>query len=113
MATDEKTSRREYYRVTVPESEYVTLKTDDAEYRVVEISENGIRFESNSCLPADEWVRGTIFYGQGESIQVTSQVLRCDKGKRSGWEIVVSVLNLMMPDVVAFQSYLVRRYGLA
>ncbi len=111
MSNEDQTARREFYRVSVPEAEWVTLKTDSGDFRVREISENGIRLESNKEWEPEQWIRGQIEFEPGKSISVASQVLRCEENSKGGWIVVATVHNLLFAEVVSFQSSLVRRYG--
>jgi hypothetical protein len=105
-------ARREFFRVSVPESENMTLATDSETYRVAEISERGIRIESSEALAIDQWIQGTITYDQDKSFEVAGKVIRIAPSGKSKWTVVVAEpLNLSMPHVIAFQSYLVRKYG--
>lgn len=111
MSTNDESSRREYFRVQVPDAELIELKSDKREYRVLEISEHGVKLACTEEHHPEWWIRGTMTYDLDRSMRIISQVMRCDSNSDGTYTIVARVFNLTMAEVVAFQTYLVRRYG--
>lgn len=110
--SSEEVARREYFRVSVPEAEYIAFETDIGTFRVLEISERGIKLDSDQELEMGQWLRGKILFDEDQSFKVSSKVLRVSKTDQPNhWAIVAEAMNLPMTKVVSFQSYLVRTYG--
>jgi len=108
----EEVARREFFRVSVPEAEYIPFETDIGTFRVLEISERGIKLDSDQELNLEQWLRGKILFDEDQSFKVSSQVIRVSQSDQPNhWAVVAKAMNLPMSRVVAFQSYLVRTYG--
>ena len=108
----EETARREFFRVSVPEAEFIPFETDIGTFRVLEISERGIKLDSDRELNLEQWLRGKIVLDDDQAFNVSSQVIRVSRSDQPNhWAVVVEAMNLPMSRVVAFQSYLVRTYG--
>ena len=108
----EETARREFFRVSVPEAEFIPFETDIGTFRVLEISERGIKLDSDRELNLEQWLRGKIVFDDDQAFNVSSQVIRVSRSDQPNhWAVVAEAMNLPMSRVVAFQSYLVRTYG--
>lgn len=110
--SSEEVARREYFRVSVPEAEFIAFETDIGTFRVLEISERGIKLDSDQELTMGQWLRGKVYFDEDQSFKVSSKVIRVSKTDQPNhWAIVAEAMNLPMNKVVSFQSYLVRTYG--
>jgi hypothetical protein len=72
-------SRREYFRLPYPISTGAVLKIGDANYKVDEISERGLRVVTGvGRFPVDARVQGVLALTAGLSCPVSGKVLRVD-----------------------------------
>lgn len=112
MELKEVEERRKFYRVAIPNIEFVQLVCEHGNFRVTEISEQGIKFEADKELKVNKWLYGKVEYGENQSMMIYAQILRVAESNIQGqWTTVGKVINLPMSDVVAFQGYLIRTYG--
>src|SRR5438552_2054468 len=105
MSTD---NRRNFYRLNYPEAYHPKLRMNGANYRVLDLSEQGLRFHmgtaSGSVHLQDEVV-GTLNFTDGESFIIRGNVSRVNEGEIS--------VNLKVPialrKIMAEQRILIEK----
>ena len=110
-------SNREFFRVIIPDPEFVYLQFEQTQFRVREISEEGIRFESDTGFSYENWLPAFLVVDPTERWPLSIQLLRQERVTEgnsscgSAYEVVVRVANLPLSHVVALQSKYLRTYA--
>jgi PilZ domain len=68
--------RRKSVRVTYAPDRKPVLKVGENEFEVADISEMGLRFFNDRKIEFGHWVRGTVKFLCGESIEVEGMIVR-------------------------------------
>ena len=72
-------TRREYFRLPYPVSTGAVLAMDNANYKVDELSERGIRIITGvGRFPVDSRIEGNLILTSGQRFSVVGTVLRVD-----------------------------------
>ena len=78
MARGSQDDRRDHYRLGYPEAERPTVRINDVDYLVADLSEGGARIllAGGPGLPQDERFAGTVLFPDGEAVPIEGVVLR-------------------------------------
>jgi len=100
--------RRRFYRIKYPLIERPTITVDKKEYKVIDISEGGVKFFSPvTSFKVSEYIKGLIKFHDGEVMPVEGHVLRL-QNKR-----VIILLDRKIPlqRILKEQRYLIKKYA--
>ena len=84
---------RKYFRLEYPPDEYPVIRIGRNPFPVLDISERGIRILNASQARFAEWIRGTITFFDGESIDLEGRIV-WEKNGQIGIQIVVTPIPL-------------------
>ena len=78
MARDLQDDRRGHYRLRYPEAERPTVRINDLDYLVADLSEEGARIllTGSPGLHQDERFAGAVLFPDGEAVPIEGVVLR-------------------------------------
>ena len=81
MVDSPQNEKRSYYRLKYPKTEQPTIRINDREFPVIEISEKGIKVSLTRefSTESDEFISAVIEFQDGESISIEGVVLRRDE----------------------------------
>ena len=98
--------RRRYFRLEYPPDERPELIIGKKTFQVLDISERGVRFVNDEDARFAEWVKGTITFHDGVSIEVEGKIV---------WEhademgIQISIAPIPPGRVLQEQRYLIAK----
>jgi len=72
--SDRINDKREYYRLVYLEEERPVLKIGRHAFRVMDISQGGLRFLNPKTVRLDEWVKGKLSLSCGEIIPLEGRI---------------------------------------
>lgn len=100
--------RREFFRLPYPTTEQPVLVAGDAEHKVVEIAESGIRVVLNPGIALDvgDIVSGSILFHDEQTEAVSGRVLRLD----ASHAVVQLTRGISQHRVMQEQAYLRKKY---
>ena len=98
--------RRRYFRLEYPPNECPQLRIGKKTFRIVDISERGIRFVNDINARFAEWVRGVIIFQDGVSLEIEGKIVR-----EHGDELAVQIVIAPIPParVLQEQRYLIAK----
>jgi hypothetical protein len=100
-------SRREYFRLPYPVSTGAVLTVGDANYKVDEVSERGLRIVTGvGRFPVNSRVEGTLVLTAGLRCMVSGRVLRVDDDKF----VLLLDKGPSCHDVIREQRHLAKTY---
>jgi len=99
--------RRRYYRIKYPLIERPVITVDKKEYKVIDISEGGVKFFSPvKTFNIGEYINGSIKFHDGEVLEVEGHVLRL-QNKRV---IILLDRGITLQRILKEQRFLIKKY---
>lgn len=68
--------RRRYFRVAYPEAVRPVLRTRTHEFEVLGLAEKSLRFCNPAKVRLVDWVKGTLTFFDGTSVEVEGKIVR-------------------------------------
>ena len=68
--------KRKYYRQACPSEESAILRISKIDFKVIDISERGLRFVNNGKMKLTGWVSGSLIIGDEKPIDIDGIIVR-------------------------------------
>ena len=98
--------RRRYFRLEYPPDERPELKIGKKTFQVLDVSERGVRFINDKDARFAEWIKGTITFHDGVSMEIEGKIV-WECGDELGLQIVV--MPIPPARVLQEQRYLIAK----
>ena len=102
---NEHQKKRKYFRIEYPASIRPTIKIRKHEFKVVDISEKGVRFFADKEIKFGRWVTGNITFHDGQAIGIEGRIA-WKRGESIG--MFLTVKSIPYPKILSEQRHLAR-----
>ena len=95
-------SNRQHYRIFYPDGSRPGLRMEGAEYPLLDLSEEGLRFSAvdSESVPVGTSIAGNIMFRRGETVAVSGRVVRVSGG------VVAAQLDRKIPLGAILEEHL-------
>lgn len=98
-------NRRNHFRLPYPPNAGPVLKLGTQEFRVLELSEQGLRVATESRLPQNNHISGALRFDDGEEIEIEGTMARTH-----AFTVVKLTRGIGLPRMLAEQRRILAEY---
>ena len=102
--------KRDHYRLEYPVNDRPSVLVNGLQYEVIDASEQGLKFRCNNTIkpPGKSPFKGTVFFKDGKSFDVSGTVLRYDPDNDHC--VVLLTKGIPLAKMIEEQLLLIRKY---